>query len=177
MTGDELFDKWNALTEELEANFLPLKLAVESVLRKTEQRIFDDGVNVKGEVMLDKKPYSTKPTYISRIESPRQVPFDTGKRGTKIKSYYFPNGYSQFKQAIGRSILELSLDLRNDWVNADVVLDKTVLTVALKQDYNAQKAEGLQKESQYGRFFGFTEKEQQQVAEIIEIELANLYNR
>ena len=176
MTPEELENKWSNLTKELEQDFYPLLIATNSVLTITHERIFTEGKNINGDVMLDKKPYSTKPTYIDRDKSPRQVAFGTGKTGREIKSYYFPNGYSQFKGAIGRGILELSLQLRNDWVTANVVLDKNKLSVALKQDINAEKAEGLQRDVQYGRFLGFDENELEKLDEIIAFELAKAYN-
>ena len=176
MTAEELFNKWDNLSKELEQNFYPLLIATSSALTITHERIFTEGKNIDGDVMLNKKPYSTKPTYIDRDKSPRQVPFGTGKTGREIKSYYFPSGYSQFKGAIGRGILELSLQLRNDWVTANVVLDKSNLSVALKQDINADKAEGLQKDSQYGRFLGFDQSELDALTKVIEFELAKAFN-
>lgn len=176
MTAEELFIKWDNLYNELEQNFYPLLIATSSALVLTHKRIFNEGKNIDGDVMLSKKPYSTKPTYIDKDKSPQKVPFGTGKTGREIKSYYFPSGYSQFKGAIGRGILELSLQLRNDWVTANVVLDNSNLTVALKEDINAEKSEGLQKDSQYGRFLGFDQSELDALTKVIEFELAKAFN-
>ena len=184
MTPEELENKWSNLTKELEDSFYPLLIASKSALSTSGERIFVDGLNTAGQDMLTRKPYSTKPTYIDVDKSPRKnLPFKTGKTGKEIKSYYFPNGYSQFKNAISRPVLELSLQLRNGWYNsdtgvveADLKLDRTKLTIGFTEDRNAQVAEALQKDSQYGQIFGFTQEELDQLTLVLEGELAKAYN-
>lgn len=183
MTAEQLFNKWDNLSKELEQNFYPLLIATKSALVASGQRIFSEGKNTAGQDMLTRKPYSTKPTYIDRDKSPRQVPFGTGKTGKEIKSYYFPNGYSQFKDAIDRPVLELSLQLRNGWYNSDtgqvtsdIDLKGTSLTIGFQSQRNADVAEGLQQEKQYGEIFGFTNDELDVLTKVIEVELAKAFN-
>ena len=183
MTAEELFNKWDNLYKELEQNFYPLLLATRSTLVTSAVRIFDEGLNTLGQNMLSRKKYSKKPAYIDKDKSPRKVPFGTGKTGREIKSYYFPEGYSQFKNAIDRGILELSLELRNGWLNADtgviaadIKLDRSRITVGFTSERNAQVAEGLQQEKQYGQIFGFTQDEYDELTNVIEFELAKAFN-
>jgi hypothetical protein len=86
------------------------------------ERIFERGENSSGTNVQQVKPYSTKKAYFELISLPRDrtIPseFRVGKRGTPIKSAYFPQGYKQMKATVGRPPLELTNTLKQNFASA-----------------------------------------------------------
>lgn len=100
------------------------------------ERIFERGENSSGTNVQSIKPYSTKEAYFELIALPRDrtIPsnFRVGKRGTPIKSAYFPQGYSQMKQAVGRPPLELTNTLKQNFASSLPESDENSITFAVE---------------------------------------------
>jgi hypothetical protein len=84
-----------------------------------QERIFDRTENTSGAKVQSVKPYSTNPIYVSKDSLPRKVS-TTGKSGKSIESAYFPGGYNELKQAVGRPPLELTNRLKTDFLNQPI---------------------------------------------------------
>lgn len=129
-------------------------------------RIFDKGLNAFNS---PHGTYSTKPIYVNtKRKSPKAVK-SVGKTGNSVfksgkphKTTYFPRGYSQFKQSIGRgSAVNFRLfdDLKLDMTNGLRKL-KDKAQVILKRNFNVKKVNGLIEK--YGKdSFMFSERERQ----------------
>lgn len=174
MTPEELKQKFESLSQKYEQGFPALIFAVSSMQVKIAERVFDDGINTAGLDMAS-IPYSSKPIYIQTDTLPNTPSqFQIGKRGTKIKSAYFPQGYGQMKQAINRPVLELNLRLRNDWLNPDIQQQGNRVLLSLKDEINADKNEGLEKK--YGQFLKANQDEIDLLLTIIQDEITNDFN-
>lgn len=175
-TAEEFNANMNFLLAQYESGFTALLTAVKSMVSEITVRVFDEGLNTQGEDMLSKSPYSTKPIYISPSKVPGASGNDIGKRGTKIQSYYFPEGYKQLKETINRADkpLELTLNLRNDWSNANIEQSGNIVTVSLGKDINADKTEGLSKK--FGVFFSANQDEIDLLLDVLSFELTNDFN-
>jgi hypothetical protein len=141
------------------SNGLDATLALRSIMG---ERIFEQGKNAQGVEVQSVRPYSTKEAYFSQDSLPRQVK-TVGKRGEPIESAYFPQGYSQMKQAVGRPPLELTGRLKSDILNAGIKQqgDNTYLIVSSKGS-QVRDLENL-----YGAIFKPTEAEQERFLEIL----------
>lgn len=151
-----------AIQDKLQAilsNGLDATLGLRSLMA---ERIFEQGKNATGAEVQSVKPYSTKEAYFSQDSLPRQVK-TVGKRGEPIESAYFPQGYSEMKQAVGRPPLELFGRLKSDFSNTTIreVSDNVYAIVSSKGD----QIQGL--ENLYGAIFKPTESEQERFLEIL----------
>jgi hypothetical protein len=95
------------------------------------ERIFERGENSSGTNVQSVKAYSTKEAYFSQDTLPRNIQTD-GKRGTPIKSAYFPQGYSQMKGAVGRPPLELTNFLKQNFASSLPESDENSVTFAVE---------------------------------------------
>lgn len=134
-----------------------------------QDRIFEKSTGADGQ-KLPSKPYSTEPIYVNPDTLPRSTSaYQVGKTGKKIKSAYFPSGYSQLKQAVGRPPLELTGFLFRDFVNTPQVDNFNTVQI-LVDDINAEKITGLEK--LYGEIFYPTETELDDLVDCIELAAA-----
>jgi hypothetical protein len=150
-----------ALLSQWKSNFIPLAESVNFIKGEMSFRIFGTkssaGQNTAG-TTLPSVPYSTKPLYVSNDSIKRQVPsFQIGKRGTKIKSAYFPQGYGQLKDAVGRNPLELTGTLFSAYANNPILASGEDAVIDIPDD-QAGKAKGLEKK--YGTIFQMSEEEE-----------------
>jgi len=176
MTAEDFKVKLDSLASQYESSFPALLLASSSMQVRIAERVFDEGRNTDNQDMLSVSGYSTKPIYVSPNSIPGGAGNDIGKRGTKIKSYYFPQGYKQLKQTINRGDkpLELTLDLRNDWLNPDIQQSGNKVSISLKDQINADKTEGLSKK--FGVFFSANQDEIDLLLDILAFELTQDFN-
>jgi hypothetical protein len=174
MTPNDFSQKVNELTQRYEQGFPALLLAVSSMQVKIAERVFDKSINTAG-IDMAAIPYSLKPIYVQTDTLPNTPSaFQVGKRGTKIKSAYFPQGYGQLKKAVNRPVLELNLILRNDWLNPSIIQTGNSVSVSLKEEINAKKNEGLEKK--YGQFLKANQEEIDFLIEVLQFELTNDFN-
>jgi hypothetical protein len=106
------------LNGELDGLFRRFFLGAQFLKDEMQERIFEDGYNASGTKVQSVKSYSTKEAYFSVL--PRKTN-NVGKRGKPIKSSYFPQGYSEMKQTIGRPPLELFGRLKSAFVNTGLI--------------------------------------------------------
>ena len=156
--------------DDLQTIFASWYLCAADVKDAMQERIFVQIRGADGQE-LPSKPYSSEPIYVDVDTLPRSVSsFQVGKTGKKIKSAYFPSGYGQLKQAIGRPALELTGDLIRDFVNTPQVDDFNTVII-LVDDVNFNKIAGL--ERLYGEIFFPTEQELDDLVDCIESNAAN----
>ena len=169
-TIGDLNDDLAKKATELQTIFAQWYLCAADVKDAMQERIFVQSRGADGQE-LPSKPYSSEPIYVDVDTLPRSVSsFQVGKTGKKIKSAYFPSGYAQLKQAIGRPALELTGYLFRDFVNTPQVDNFNTVTI-LVDDVNADKIAGL--ERLYGEIFFPTEQELDDLVDCIELNAAN----
>lgn len=161
-TVAQISQEINNLINEWEQKFTPLIIAVNFTKGDMSKRIFGDkssgGKNANGDV-LPTKPYSTEPIYVDVRSLPNTpASFQVGKRGKKIKSAYFPKGYSQLKQAVGRPPLELTGSLDRAFRKGVIVEESDSVLITI-DDSEAGKVDGLEKK--YGSIFEMTQEEEE----------------
>jgi hypothetical protein len=149
------------------SNFTVLYGPVRELKRIMFKRIFgtgsSGGTNTAGE-KLPTKPYSTTPIYVSP-RSLRNAPskFKVGKRGTPIKSLFFPDGYAQLKQGTSAKLpLELTGRLKGGFLSEEVITEGLDAAIALPGSETG-KVDGL--EAMYGTIFLPTKEEQEAMLE------------
>lgn len=173
-TIGDLNDDLAKKATELQTIFAQWYLCAADVKDAMQERIFVKLIGAEGQELPNsrvKQSPSTEPIYVDVDTLPRSVSsFQVGKTGKKIKSAYFPSGYAQLKQAIGRPALELTGYLFRDFVNTPQVDDFNTVTI-LVDDVNADKIAGL--ERLYGEIFYPTEQELDDLVECIELNAAN----
>lgn len=174
MTVKDLNERLQELINEWNNGFVPLYIATSSVKASMAVRIFDEGKNSKG-TQLPKPDYSTKPLYAD-VNSLPSTPssFMVGKTGKKIKSAYFPQGYKQLKQAIGRPVLELTNQLDLSFSNTTYIKAGAYETQIIIEDSQVGKVEGL--EHKYGAIFSLTDEEETELVDVIEFEIQKALN-
>lgn len=129
-----------------------LRVAARDVLREMAIRVFEDGLNAKGD---DIGEYSTKPIYISKVATPKIA----GGRQT-AKSIFYKGGYKEFKVAIDRGAkvnLRLFGTLQKAFLAMGEKLSGTEITLFLQDELQADKKTGLVKK--YGDMFEMTKSE------------------
>lgn len=169
ITVDQVDKNLNSMLEGWFTNFEPLYTAVFNLKTNVmQERIFGKGTqggsNTDGG-KLPTKPYSTKPLYVSP-KSLRNAPsqFKKGKRGTPIKSLYFPFGYAQIKTQTSAVLpLQLTGALNRSWISTPVSEDGLTATIEIGTE-QVGKVDGL--ESKYGIIFQPSEEEQQEMIEL-----------
>lgn len=141
-----------------------------SVVDLMAKRIFSDKENADGQKLLDVKPYSTKPIYVSRdiagqstgtfigkkgnvVKNKSKTSINSGTRNKEIKSAYFPGGYKQFKDQLGRGALELTGRLQSEFRAPFYDLQDGALIVKFKDDKTNDIAVG--NEALRGDIFAF----------------------
>jgi hypothetical protein len=169
-TIGELNDDLGRKATELQTIFAQWYLCAADVKDAMQERIFVQSKGADGQE-LPSKPYSSEAVYVDADIALKSLSaFQVGKTGKKIKSAYFPNGYAQLKQFIGRPPLELSGYLNRDFLNTPQVNDLNTVTI-LVDDINADKIAGL--ERLYGEIFFPTEQELDDLVDCIELNAAN----
>jgi hypothetical protein len=164
ITVDQLDKNLNDMLAGWFTNFEPLYIAVFNLKTNVmQERIFGKGTsggsNTDG-TKLPTEPYSTKPIYVSPT-SLRNAPsqFKKGKRGTAIKSLYFPFGYAQIKTQTSAVLpLQLTGALNRSWISTPVSEDGLTATIEIGTE-QIGKVDGL--ESKYGIIFQPSDEEQQ----------------
>lgn len=140
---------------------------------ENSRRIHNEGKDVNDKLIGQGK-YSTKSTYISLSQSPKkfQAKGKSGntkfKNGKPHKSGYFPNGYKQFRDTIGRRTsvvnLQLSGKLKTDFI---IKNNGSKWLIGFEGSYGKNISEGL--EEKYSQnIWGLSEEGKQQSKEIVE---------
>jgi hypothetical protein len=161
LTVSEINQRIDGLISQWQNNYLPLYNTVNFIRGEMAVRIFGGkssaGQNTSG-TTLPTVPYSTTPIYAD-VRSLPNTPsaFQIGKRGTKIKSAYFPQGYGQLKDAVGRPPLELTNQLDTAYTNTPLIEAGENVSIVIPDD-QAGKAKGLEKK--YGTIFQMSEEEE-----------------
>ena len=169
MTIEELNKDLEQAASDLTTVFAGFYLCASDLKDAMQERIFVKSIGAEGQD-LPTSGYSTEPIYVNPdIALKSLASFQIGKTGKKIKSAYFPNGYNQLKQAIGRPPLELSNNLANDFRNTPQIDDFNIVKI-LVDETNVKKIAGL--EARYGEIFFPTEDELNDLTDCIEIQTA-----
>jgi hypothetical protein len=166
-TPAQIQNNLDNLYQGFTSNFTVLYGPVRELKRIMFKRIFgtgsSGGTNTAGE-KLPTKPYSSTPIYVSP-RSLRNAPskFKVGKRGTPIKSLFFPGGYAQLKQGTSAKLpLELTGRLKGGFLTSEVITEG--LNAAITVPTSEQgKIDGL--EAKYGTIFLPTKEEQEAMLE------------
>lgn len=166
---DELLNEW-------EQDFVPLYRAAADIKGEMFIRIFgsgkESGFNSDG-TQLPTVAYSTKPIYVSKIIAGNKGTFKSTKTNKKVKSKnknsksvgtkdreiqsaYFPGGYNQLKEVLGKPALELTGFLRS-FFNKSENIDQGFNCYIVIDESQSGKIEGL--EVKYGLIFEMTEEE------------------
>lgn len=192
MTVEEFQRESLELLKDIFNDTEALLLAGTSVVGIMAKRIFTDQENPDGVKLLSIKPYDTKPIYLSRdiagaatgtfvgksgkvVKSKTKTSIGAGSNGKEIKSAYFPGGYNQFKQQLGRGALELSGRLKSEFEAPFYGVKEGELTVKFKSE--KENAIAVGNETGNGRWegrgeiFSFSEFEMDEFARIHLFEL------
>lgn len=147
-----------------------MRTAARDVLPDAADRIFTKGLDSDN---ADIGQYSTNPIYISKKNSPRNAGRDTGK------SLFFPGGYKEFKEAIGRGSrvnLKLFGRLQSDYLSSKEINTPLGIKYDLKEQDNIDKKEWS--EEHFGKdIFSLTTAEEQTVQRVFQFELIRRINR
>lgn len=174
MEVNELDNRLNALLSKWEQGFTPLYFSVNSIKAVMFDRIFEEGKNTAG-TQLPTPGYSTKEIYVSVDTLPNTpTSFQVGKRGTKIKSAYFPDGYKQLKQVVGRPVLELTNKLKLAFANYPVIESGDSASIALP---DSERGKRLGLEDKYGTIFQMTQEETELFTEVLQFEITEAINK
>jgi hypothetical protein len=174
----ELTPKLYSLLDQWKSDFEPLAEAVNLIRSEMTARIFGTGTgggeNAAGS-KLPTKPYSRKPVYAD-VRSLPNTPsgFQVGKRGKKIKSAYFPQGYAQLKQVVDRPPLELQGSLQSSFANSPILASGANVEITIDTS-EAGKVQGLEK--RYGTIFDLTKEEEQLFGEELTILVVEAINK
>lgn len=177
-TVAEINQRIDGLLSQWQSNFLPLFSSVNFIRGEISRRAFggksSPGENTAGST-LPTVPYSTKPIYAD-VKSLPNTPsaFQIGKRGTKIKSAYFPQGYGQLKDAVGRPPLELTNQLDIAFTNTPLAEAGQNVSIVIPDD-QAGKVKGL--ESKYGTIFQMSKEEEKLFTDDLAQEIADAINK
>jgi hypothetical protein len=180
ITAGELTPKLFSLIDQWRNDFEPLAEAVNFIRSEMTVRIFgtgsSGGENVAGD-KLPTKPYSRKPLYVD-VRSLPNTPsgFQVGKRGKKIKSAYFPQGYAQLKQVVDRPPLELQGSLKSSFANSPVLSAGANAQITI-DDSEAKKVAYLQSKEKYGLIFTLSKEEEQLFGEELSILIVEAINK
>ncbi len=135
-----------------------MRAAARDILPVAGKRIFDDGLDSDNGVIGE---YSTKPISISSRSTPR------GQGG------YFPGGYREFKQSIGRGAkvnLKLFGRLQQDYLTSKEVVSGTNIKYELKESENVDKKDYA--EDHFNKeIFSLTSEEENTVRKTFEFEI------
>jgi len=178
ITVEQQIQRIDALIQSYKSEYVPLFLAVSEIRGIMSERIFGGkstaGKNTAG-TTLPSVPYSTKPIYAD-VKSLPSTPtaFQVGKRGTKIKSAYFPQGYGQLKDAVGRPPLELTNFLDSAFSNTPLINAGQNVSIVVPDD-QAGKIKGLEKK--YGTIFQMSKEEEAEFSVILSELLADQINK
>jgi hypothetical protein len=100
--------------------------------------------------------------------------FQVGKRGKKIKSAYFPQGYAQLKQVVDRPPLELQGSLKSSFANSPILASGANVQITIDIS-EVGKVQGLEK--RYGTIFDLTKEEEQLFGEELTILVVEAINK
>ena len=178
LTIEQSNQRINELISQWKSNFTPLAYSVNFIRGEISRRAFggksSPGENTAGST-LQTVPYSTTPIYVSNDGIKRKVPsFQIGKRGTKIKSAYFPQGYGQLKNAVGRPPLELTNQLDIAFTNTPLAEAGQNVSIVIPDD-QAGKVKGL--ESKYGTIFQMSDEEEELFTDELAQQIADAINK
>lgn len=173
-TIEQLDEKLNALLAKWEQGFTPLYFSVNSIKAVMFDRIFEEGLNSAG-TQLPSPSYSTKEIYVDVNTLPNTPSsYQVGKRGTKIKSAYFPDGYKQLKQVVERPVLELTNRLKLAFANYPVIESGDSASIALP---DSERGKRLGLEDKYGTIFQMTQEETDLFTEVLQYEITQAINK
>jgi hypothetical protein len=178
LTIEQSNQRINELISQWKSNFTPLADSVNFIRGEISRRAFGGkssaGKNTAG-ATLPTVPYSTTPIYVSNDSIKRKVPsFQIGKRGTKIKSAYFPQGYGQLKDAVGRNPIELTGTLFSAFANNPILASGQNVSIEIPDD-QAGKVKGL--ESKYGTIFQMSDEEEELFTDELAQQIADAINK
>ena len=160
-------------------SFSPLYTCVRDLRTNMFKRIFGTGRNGGANQKGDKLPvngYSAKEMYID-ARSLRSAPnqFKIGKRGTAIKSLYFPEGYAQLKKETNAKLpLELTGRLKGGFIGEPIRQEGLQASILMPES-ERKKVEGLEKQN--GIIFLPTIEEQKAFLECHAAELVEMITR
>lgn len=142
-----------------------MEVAGRGILPVVSKRVFTEGKATDGSLIGQ---YSTKPIYISKKNSPRNAGEDKGK------TLFFPGGYREFKEKIGRGEkvnLKLFGRLQTDYLTPKKVDIPNGVRYELKETANIEKK--AYAESHFGKdIFGLTESELKTVLRTIKFQIS-----
>lgn len=159
MTAAQFVQQQTDRLNQLEQDTYPIEKASQDIKKEMVFRIFSEGKNAKGELLLSVKGYDTDPLYIS-TSIVGQVGTFVGKKGTvvknkskntinagaknkEIKSAYFPKGYKELKSKLGRPVLELTGEMQKDLANGFTqIINAGRAVLTFKKNENALKMLG-----------------------------------
>lgn len=177
MENSDFEERLNALFSKWEQDFTPLYLAITSTVTKMDERIFEEGRNTAG-AQLPSPSYSTKEIYVDVNTLPNTPSaYQVGKRGTKIKSAYFPDGYKQLKQVVNRPVLELTNRLKSAFYNesfSSVSVNGFDGAISLP---DSEKGKRMGLEAKYGTIFQMTQEETDLFTEVLQYEITESINK
>lgn len=178
ITVEQQIQRIDALIQGWQNEYVPLFFAVSEIRGIMSERIFggksSEGKNTAG-VTLPSVPYSTKPIYVDVRALPNKpTSFQIGKKGKKIKSAYFPQGYSQLKEVVGVPPLELTNQLDIAFTNTPTLPQGQNISIVVP-DSEAGKIKGLEKK--YGTIFQMSVEEENEFSVILSELLANAINK
>lgn len=206
MTTNEWIARNNRKLQELLRNDKPLFLAVSSVMAAQSERIFLKGLNVEGGLIGEyvKKPIRISREWVDSLQwSGGSAVVYAGKNGDTVhknsrknnkdgkggweegdeyKTGYFPGGFLEFKESIGRNKdiktvdLFLTGTLHSHWANND----RGITSIAQAKRLSSHKyvvsitKNDANKVERYGNVFGVNKKELKLFRDVAQYELLNL---
>lgn len=205
MTTNEWIAKNNRKLQELLRNDKPLFLAVASVMAEQSNRIFLKGLNTAGGLIGEyvKKPVRISREWVESLQLPGTSVVYQGKNGDtkhtnsrknnkdgkggwnegdEYKTGYFPGGFLEFKESIGRNKDIKSVDLyltgtlHGHWANnpGGVRSIANARKLTAHKYYVSITNDDADKVERYGNVFGVNAKELKLFRDVAQYELVNL---
>lgn len=200
-TVGEINQRIEGLISQWQTNYVPLYNAVNFIRGEMAVRIFGSkasgvgkgGSNTAGSRLPTVK-YSSNPIYVDVQGLPNKpAAFQFGKpkenetKGKPIKSAYFPQGYGQLKDAIGRPPLEVTNYLKKAFSNLSITVtgkEDPGDNPIIKEGENAKiavpdEAEGQIKglENKYGTIFQMSKEEEKEFELVLAEQIAEAINK
>jgi len=175
----ELTPKLYSLLDQWKNDFEPLAEAVNLIRSEMFIRIFgtgsSGGKNAAGS-KLPTRPYSRKPLLVD-VRSLPSTPsaFVVVVKGQKTNDAFFPQGYAQLKEVLGRPPLELTGSLKNAF-SKSVVISGQSATARIEIDQSEEVKIG-DLEKRYGTIFDLTKEEEQLFGEELTILVVEAINK
>jgi hypothetical protein len=201
LTVSEINQRIDGLISQWQNNYLPLYNTVNFIRGEMAVRIFGSkasgvgkgGKNTAGTTLPTVK-YSSTPIYVDVKGLPNKpAAFQFGKpkenetKGKAIESAYFPQGYGQLKDAIGRPPLEVSGYLKKAFSNFpqtvtgkedpgdNPIIEEGENAKIVVPDEAEGQIEGLEKK--YGTIFQMSKEEEKEFELLLAEEIAEAINK